>query len=144
MQLGRRLALWSVLSLVASALMLLLAARPEHKGHKRNLWRGAASQFAGWGAIDLGIALLGMASAKKQAASPDAHAPEQQLRGHANLRKILWINTGLDVGYVSGGLALARTIGKSNPFWRGTGWGIVLQGCFLFIFDLLHVLGLQP
>ena len=58
-----------------------------------------------------------------------------------NLRRILLINTGLDVLYVTSGVALALTLGVDNPFWRGNGWGIVVQGGFLFCFDLLHALG---
>ena len=36
---------------------------------------------------------------------------------------------------------LALTLGVDSPFWRGNGWGIVVQGGFLFFFDLLHALG---
>jgi hypothetical protein len=57
-----------------------------------------------------------------------------------NLRRILLINTGLDVLYVTGGIALALTLGADNPFWRGNGWGVVVQGGFLFAFDLFHAL----
>jgi len=37
-------------------------------------------------------------------------------------------------------LILASTRGVENPFLAGTGWGVVVQGGFLFIFDLLHAL----
>jgi hypothetical protein len=40
--------------------------------------------------------------------------------------------------YVLGGLWLARTKGEDDEFWRGSGWGIVVQGAFLFVFDLIH------
>ena len=42
---------------------------------------------------------------------------------------------------MAGGLLLVSTRGQSDPFAAGTGWGIVLQGGFLFIFDLLHARG---
>ncbi|MBN1978402.1 MAG: hypothetical protein JW918_13475 [Anaerolineae bacterium] len=72
---------------------------------------------------------------------PDPSAPEVLAREARNLRRILLINTGLDVLYVAGGVALALTLGADNPFWRGNGWSIVVQGGFLFCFDLLHALG---
>jgi hypothetical protein len=55
-----------------------------------------------------------------------------------SLRRLLLINTGLDVLYVVGGAVLALTLGVGDPTWRGHGWGIVVQGAFLFVFDLFH------
>ncbi|MBN1812420.1 MAG: hypothetical protein JXA14_11325 [Anaerolineae bacterium] len=72
---------------------------------------------------------------------PDPLAPEVLAREARNLRRILLINTGLDVLYVTGGVILALTLGGDSPFWCGNGWGIVVQGGFLFFFDLLHALG---
>jgi hypothetical protein len=43
---------------------------------------------------------------------------------------------------VTGGVILALTLGADSPFWRGNGWSIVIQGGFLFLFDLLHALGI--
>ena len=37
-----------------------------------------------------------------------------------------------------GGMWLARTRGNDNEKLRGMGWGIVIQGAFLFIFDFVH------
>lgn len=139
-QLGQRLALWSGFSIGAAAVMGLLGRRDD-PGHRFR--RGAASQFAGWGVVDLAIALLGLRSAERRAADPTAHAPAQQAEARASLRKILWINTALDVGYVTGGAVLAKTKGQSDRFWRGAGWGIVVQGGFLFFFDLIHALLLK-
>ena len=56
------------------------------------------------------------------------------------MRKLLWINNALDVVYVAGGTALIILYGNGSVFWRGTGWGIVVQGAFLFAFDLYHAL----
>ncbi|PWH12138.1 MAG: hypothetical protein DDG60_14705 [Anaerolineae bacterium] len=68
--------------------------------------------------------------------------PEEQLstqpQERARLAKILWLNTGLDVLYVAAGVALIVTLGRSNLFWRGGGWGIIIQGGFLFFFDVVH------
>jgi hypothetical protein len=48
------------------------------------------------------------------------------------------VNAGLDVLYVAGGTALALRRGQNDPYWRGVGQGIVLQGGFLLLFDLWH------
>ncbi len=48
------------------------------------------------------------------------------------------MNAGLDVFYIGGGVALALTLGRSQPFIAGMGWGIVLQGVILLFFDSLH------
>lgn len=48
-------------------------------------------------------------------------------------------NAGLDVGYVLGGLYLterAKSAAKNPERLRGFGQSIVLQGGFLFVFDL--------
>ncbi len=39
---------------------------------------------------------------------------------------------------MAGGLTLVATLGATDPFAAGNGWGIVVQGGFLFVFDLLH------
>nr|NLI50751.1 hypothetical protein [Propionibacterium sp.] len=54
------------------------------------------------------------------------------------MRRILGVNAALDVVYTLGGLALVRTRGH-DPFLRGTGWGIAVQGAFLFGFDVEHL-----
>lgn len=133
-QLTEKLLVWSGASVAGGIGLLLLRNR---------FWRGFGSQCAGWGAIDALIALFGLRGALTKADTPDAHTPERQTRERATLRRILWINTGLDVGYVTGGTTLAFTQGKHDGFLRGVGWGIVFQGGFLFFFDLLHALLLR-
>ena len=95
----------------------------------------------GWGVIDALIAAFGLRGARTKADTPDAHTPERQTRERTTLRRILWINFGLDVGYITGGAALTQD--KHDRFLRGVGWGIVVQGSFLFVFDLLHALLLR-
>jgi len=128
--LSRRLLLWSALSIVAGAVLLLAGS---------DFWRGFGLQAAVWGAIDAAIALFGQRSAVKRRAKGPFTA-EARAAEAAKLRRLLWINTGLDVLYVAGGLVLVYTLGARDPFAAGNGWGIVLQGGFLFVFDLLHAL----
>ena len=130
-QLAEKLLAWSGANIAAGIALTLLGDR---------FWRGVGSQSIGWGAIDALIAAYGLHNARIKAGAPDAHTPERQARERASLRRLLWINFGLDLVYVNGGAALALTRGKQNRFLAGAGWGIVLQGGFLFFFDLLHAL----
>jgi len=133
--LTRRLSWWSIGSLLAGAGMLFPGDA---------FWRGLGVQFLAWGAIDLAIAVFGsLGTRRRQAKLTPAELLSTQSKERASLAKILWINTGLDVLYVAGGLALALTLGAGDPFWRGGGWGIVIQGGFLFFFDLFHALKLR-
>ncbi len=123
-----RLLAWSGYSMGAG--LALLAGGP--------FWRGFGLQAISWGAIDAVIALAGLGLAGRRASLPDPDGPETVARETRNLTRLLWINTGLDVFYVLGGLVLARTKGAADRGWRGHGWGIVVQGGFLFLFDLYH------
>lgn len=128
--LSRRLLLWSALSIGVGSGLLIFGGP---------FWRGFGVQALVWGGIDAAIALFGRRSSRRRRdAGP--HGPEIFEREARNLRWLLWINTGLDVLYVAGGLALVLTIGAQNPFAAGSGWGVIIQGGFLFVFDLLHAL----
>jgi len=125
--LSRRLQLWALLSMLGGVCLL----------YSNDLfWRGFGMQAILWGAIEAAIAVRAHLRAQRQSALPSTLAERAQEA--QRLRRLLWLNTGLDVLYVAGGLALAFTLGASDPAWRGHGWGIVAQGGFLFLFDLFH------
>ncbi len=123
--LTRRLLGWSILSLLAGVPLWLDTHRPI---------KNIGTQFLAWGAIDALIALFGWRSAEKRQSSAD---PTQETR---KLRRILWLNTGLDIGYM---LGAGRLLAKEDKAKQGTGLGILIQGAFLFLFDLWHVLRLR-
>ncbi len=104
--------------------------------------RGMGAQFVGWGLVNAALAWFGLHDAQQKSTAEDAHTTEAQTQARQRLCRLLWINTGLDVLYISGGAYLARRKGKHNAFWRGTAWGILLQGAFLLGFDALHALQL--
>jgi hypothetical protein len=133
--LTRRLFVWSGVTIAAG-----LGMQPGGQ-----FWRAVGTQAIGWGAIDAIIAWFGQFSAqRKQARLPDPQSPTVVVKETRNLRRLLWVNTVLDVFYITGGLLLALTRGKTNRTWRGHGWGIIIQGGFLFLFDLYHALRLPP
>lgn len=129
---SRQLLAWAGLSIGAG---LPLSRRDDP------LWRAIGVQAVAWGAIDGAIALAGLrGSRRRRAALPDPDAPAVLARETRTLRRLLWLNAGLDVLYVLGGLRLAQR----DETWRGHGWGIVIQGAFLLLFDSWHAMTLPP
>jgi hypothetical protein len=109
---------------------------------RRGFWQGVGAQFAGWAAVNMGIAWFGNRASRKRRAGLGKKAdwPSTQVKEGAALRRLLWINFGLDVLYMAGGLLFMRRHGERA---RGTGFGIFLQGLFLFCFDGYHALRIE-
>ena len=62
------------------------------------------------------------------------------LSGQVQFQKILLFNCGLDIAYIMGGIYLmekAKNVSRRPMRLKGYGRSIILQGIFLFIFDLL-------
>ena len=135
--LARQLLQWGRVSMGAGALIRRLPDR---------FYAGFGTQAIGWGAINSTIGRLGLSQARRRSGVPEAHTAPEQRRARLALRRLLWINVGLDAGYVAGGLSLAATKGRSSRFRKGSGWGIAFQGAFLLLFDLAHarLLGSDP
>ena len=122
-----RLAGWSAASIIAWLVTI---------GSKGPFWRAFGVQCATWGAVDAVIALGGQQAAERRQAA----ATVQTDMAHARqLRRLLWFNAALDVLYVAGGIALLRSR-RGDRARHGHGAGIILQGAFLLIFDMLHAL----
>lgn len=102
---------------------------------------GAEQQFhlmnAGWNIINLGLAGLGYYSALKT--DPNSLDLFESIKAQQGIQKILLFNAGLDVGYMAGGLYLmerSKNTEKNQDRLKGFGRSILLQGAFLFVFDL--------
>ncbi|GIV66811.1 MAG: hypothetical protein KatS3mg047_1204 [Bellilinea sp.] len=116
---SRRLLLWSFISVLAG---LLVFGRGD-------FWRGFAIQALVWAAVDALIAMWGLRSSLPKLYQPvDLKVAEKETK---KLRKILWINTGLDVLYIAGGGLLYSQNAMAEPFLAGTGAGIIVQRGFL-------------
>ncbi len=125
--LSRRLGLWAILNILAGAGMFVFG---------NPFWRALGLQALAWGIIDALIAWFGQKRAGQHLGRPSTI--HEEVAEAVKIRRLLWINNALDVLYIAGGVAAVWFLGKDSLFWRGTGWGIALQGAFLYIFDLWH------
>jgi hypothetical protein len=127
---------WNVINIAAG----ITAARRENAQT-----RGIASQAVGWGVINILIGIFGgFATDLRMRKMANPYQPEIMAKETDNFKRILLINTGLDVLYMLGGLQLAQSRGKRSDMMRGIGYGITLQGALLFVFDLVNVLLIPP
>ena len=126
-KISNRLLIWSGLSILAGIILLF----PNYY-----FWKGFGIQSAIWGIIDGYIAVFGRLNTRRKRSS--LMSSDQLSKESNKLRRILLINTGLDVLYITFGILLAFVFSGKNLFWKGSGYGIILQGGFLFLFDLIH------
>lgn len=119
---------WAAGNLASGAILAGQRSGESHYFHLMNL---------GWGVVNLGLATAGYLGAIH--ADPASFELAASIKAQYNIEKILLLNTGLDVGYVLGGLYLMER-GKNNSKnperLKGFGKSIILQGAFLFTFDL--------
>lgn len=94
-----------------------------------------------WNVVNLGLAGLGLLGARQRPAR--AETPEEAVRQHQRITRTLVFNAGLDVAYVVGGAYLlerAHNHPDKADQLRGYGKSVMLQGGFLFAFDLANYL----
>lgn len=126
----QRLVIWVGISLALGLSFLLF-------GHE--YWNGMAIQFIAWAVVNLAIAYFGKRSLDRRYASlKKAERQAQAETERAKLVRTLWINTILDAFYIIGGRLVMIFLGRNSLLWQGMGLGIILQGSFLFFFDLIH------
>lgn len=120
-----RLIVWGGASLlVGSALLGLMRVR----GHRSALLRHFGIQTTAWGAVDLALAAAGLQRLELR-----------DLAGATRLDRFLWLNIGLDIGYVLVGITLL-VVGWRLA-WRmglvGAGVAVIVQGSALALLDLV-------
>lgn len=118
-----RVGAWGVACVLAGTLLLLLLAVRRSRSP---LLLNFAIMTAAWGAVDLAIALLGARGLEFR-----------DLAGYTRLDRVLWLNMGLNAGYVAVGITLAAcgwTLRRSLPL-LGAGTAVVVQGLALLVLD---------
>jgi hypothetical protein len=118
---------WSLGSILAG----LIWRRPG-----QGFWRGIGDQFIGWGLVDGLIAWFGLGGAQRnsQLLKNGQLSADEHVHQRRNFILIVALNVLLDVGYIIGGRYLTKR--AENEQRRGMGWGILVQGGFLFVWDL--------
>jgi hypothetical protein len=122
---------WAVAN-IASGLVM----RSNTSGVDSRFWEMNAI----WNGVNLAIAGFGYYGAKKLGTDGSAFDLYQE---QMSMDKILLFNAGLDLGYIAAGAWMverSKTISKNPDLWKGYGRSIMLQGAFLFAFDVAMVL----
>ena len=119
---------WATTNFIASGIGWATVPTGEaHYFHQMNVL---------WNTVNIGLAIPGYLKARKANSSLSF---SETIRMQHQTEKIFLINSGLDIGYMAGGLLLrssAKTnISKQHQF-NGYGNSLLLQGGFLFLFDL--------
>ncbi len=127
--LARRLILWAILCGVVGAGLLAFGAP---------FWQGFGLTALTWSVLNALLASTILEKTRTYLGKPSTFTLEGMEA--ERLRKSLWRSNALDVLYAAAGAALLFFLDSGLPFWHGFGWGAILQGAFLFIFDLNHAL----
>lgn len=119
---------WSAGNLVHSGLAI---------GHHRGEERHFHTMNLGWATVNGLIAGLGWFQASRL--SLQADHPAAVIKRQSDIQQVLALNTGLDLAYVAGGWWMwerGRQDSRNAALFRGFGKSLILQGGFLFAFDL--------
>lgn len=118
---------WATLNILSGSTGYFLSENDTKYFHQMN---------AGWNFVNLGIAGFALYGISQMDASALSYS--ESLGELQNLDKILLFNAGLDVGYMAAGAWLwERGIRKESQRLEGYGKSLILQGGFLFVFDLV-------
>ena len=110
-----------------------LALRSRYDDDRRHFH----TMNAGWNAVNLGLAGFGYFRSRRFRLK---EVSGTEFSNHyVNTRQTLLFNAGLDLAYMGAGWALmerSRYDTERDLQWRGFGHSLLLQGAFLFVFDL--------
>jgi hypothetical protein len=122
---------WALGNMAVSGILLANTEGGVAKGfHQMNI---------GWNAVNVTIAGFGyLAAMKSDPASLDLFGTVDE---HYKLQRLFIFNAGLDVGYMAAGAFLmerSRSTPKNPEQMKGFGQAIIVNGAFLFVFDLAN------
>ncbi len=92
---------------------------------------------AAWNLVNAGIATYALLSMDRD--GPEGLSGQELMRRHIRSEHIYLINAGLDLLYMAGGALMIHAAGNSTTrpgLLKGYGQSVLLQGGFLFLFDL--------
>lgn len=91
-----------------------------------------------WNTVNLSIA--GFALYSNYMLDISALGPDEIMNKHNSTERILLINAALDIGYIGAGFLMRHLAGRSSKnsdLLKGYGNSVILQGGFLFLFDVV-------
>lgn len=97
-----------------------------------------------WNVVNLGLAIPGLRYSI--ITDPSTLSLVETANEYHQMSKILLLNTGLDVAYITGGFLMkemAKTRERKRDILNGYGRSLILQGGFLLAFDLVMFTVLQ-
>jgi hypothetical protein len=126
------LAGWSAINLLAGTTLSFVTDDPVLRGfHQMN---------AGWNLVNAGLAIPGLISSAGRLASPPESDLAASLQQQNSIEDVLLFNAGIDIAYMMSGLYLIERSRRGEPGagqLEGFGYSLLLQGGFLFVFDLV-------
>ena len=101
-------------------------------------WKNVGNQFIAWGAVDAGIAIGGQVAKRNRIDHLENPGVSEILKEETdNLARLLWVNAVLDIFYMLGAIMWMRH-DNGDGRARGNGFGVLIQGLFLLVFDVMH------
>jgi hypothetical protein len=116
---------WAATNIAGGTTAYFLAKDPEWKYfHEMNVF---------WNTVNLGLGISGLMSERKAKTSLNL---EQSIKAQKKIERIFLVNSGIDLLYIGGGLAMRQMQNAKNPErMKGYGNALILQGSFLLLFD---------
>lgn len=93
-----------------------------------------------WNVVNVGIAAGGYFGVRKEMKKKHWNLSESVTEQH-KIQKVLLFNAGLDLAYMATGVYLierSKNDLENQDRWKGFGQSLVLQGGFLFVFDIIQ------
>ena len=119
---------WALANLISSPILASQTSGSARSFHQMNGY---------WNSVNLALAGIGYFNAVKGEAFGLTLA--ETILEQQSIEKILLFNAGLDLAYITGGFFLkerAKNVTTNSDRLKGFGNSLILQGAFLFAFDL--------
>ena len=119
---------WAAGNMLVSGIGMSSTKGSTYRFHQMNVF---------WNVVNMGIAAGGYFSALP---AGDALPLKETLSEYHRFNNLLLFNAGLDIAYVMAGFYLkekARNSPKRRDLFKGYGNSVIMQGAFLFLFDVV-------
>lgn len=119
---------WAAGNMLFSGIAMMNTRGSTYRFHQMNVF---------WNVVNMSIAAGGYFGLPSAGQVPPLTTTVNE---YYNFNKILLLNAGLDIAYIAGGFYLkekAKNSDKRKPLYKGYGNSVILQGAFLFVFDLV-------